>query len=309
MCIVRSVPAEQHPADLLRRCTLLHCNACCPSLKPQCDLDLPFLTGLKQFIYSGVAPTGLVLPESCECLLVSRGHLAVLPPLQALIPVITAWLVSLEMSLPKAVLNDAVPGLLRVDARLEQLTLECASMGVPESPFVVSLSSCPLIAQAQQTTLICWTAHLQIPAPAELAWSRVRLIGQSQLWVSAEAPEELLSGCAFLQFSFHVSNLMPDGDLIWRSAAEGLGLKISICSQWSHDVLAADSSLSLGDSVATFYRPEEGVPACMHAELRHHCHIQKARKRLPCLHAELLLQVPGMQKHPGPAWHAALNYN
>ena len=242
---------------------VLRVNADRPSLKPQCDLDLPFLTGLKQFIYSGVAPTGLVLPESCECLLVSRGHLAVLPPLQALIPVITAWLVSLEMSLPKPVLNDAVPGLLRLDARLEQLTLECASMGVPESPFVVSLSSCPLIAQAQQTTLICWTAHLQIPAPAELAWSRVRLIGQSQLWVSAEAPEELLSGCAFLQFSFHVSNLMPDGDLIWRSAAEGLGLNISICSQWSHDVLAADSSLSLGDSVATFYRPEEGVPACM----------------------------------------------
>ena len=73
----------------------------------------------------------------------------------------------------------------------------------------------------------------------------------------------LLGGCAFLQFSFHVSNVLADGDLVWRSAAEGLGLKNSICSQWSHDVLAADSSLSLGDNVANFYMQGEGLPTCM----------------------------------------------
>ena len=227
---------------------VLRVNATRPNFEPQCDLDLPFLTGLTQFHFSGVAPLGLRLPASCQCTLVNTGPCAVLAPLQALLPAITPWLVSLEVTLSESLGSVVKQDLFKLDVHLEHLTIECGNFATQESPLVAG-DSCLLLTQAKHVELLCSSAYLQIPADAQLAWSLIRVLGRGQVWVSAEAPEVFLSRCSFVQVSFNVSNLLAEGVLAWRSAAEALGLKAAIISR-----TVSDRSRQ-GEHIVTFCRP------------------------------------------------------
>ena len=238
---------------------VLRVNATRPKFEPQCDLDLPFLTGLTQFHFSGVAPVGLRLPASCQCTLVSTGPWAVLAPLQALLPAITPWLVPLEVTLSESLDSVVNQDLFKLDVHLERLTIECGNFATQESSLVAG-DSCLLLTQAKHVELLCSSAYLQIPADAQLAWSLIRELGRGQVWVSAEAPEVFLSRCSFAR-SASMSQICWQREF-WHGAQQQRRLA---CRQLSHPALSqteADrASISSPSADQVWYSPARKLPS------------------------------------------------
>lgn len=114
---------------------------------------------------------------------------------------------------------NELPALLGYGLQLESLTLTAQDIGSFESPCVVSVKTCSLIALTKQMTLICRYAHLHVPDSLELACIRVRVIARVNMCLFPNSTEVFLRRKTLLQCTFCTSNLLPPhGDFLQTGA-------------------------------------------------------------------------------------------